>query len=514
MCQGAAPGGGLAGALPRRRVLIWLWLFAAGFAALYVSLADYVEIPWVDGVCTADSAINLVTKGEWRSYAWNYTYQPLYGLLLAGWVWLFGVSHAVTCSLGVCLYALSFVYIGAAMSRCGWLSSPRGLCVWVVLFWVVWAPWWVCACRIDSLTLLAASVVVRLLLSGGGGERGTALFLSAVALMLSSLYAVPLVAVFVAFLFAVDYGGVGRMAWLRRGAAVAAGFCVGLALTCLFYFLNDFLLHYLGAPQTAAATSVSWNPFIKMVSLNFGLVLNGEDALLRLVHAYTSEPMAIVLLAVAWGFAMRIGRWRLLLGFVSLIPLLMTLFGRYTFSYSWVFSIPTMVCLVALSAEGGFVRLATPLRVGLCAVLLSVPEGFRYWVNYLKNTPSRWEQNERTGDFVRSQSATLAKFDNIIATDPVAYYPLTALGKRLYMFQYDNIEVPSSVRGCEPLNQWLSAMGYKEYQPDDCLPDSGVLVVTPYDRRRHVAEYRLSQKPFATDTLASDGGFLLVAFKL
>lgn len=142
------------------------------------------------------------------------------------------------------------------------------------------------------------------------------------------------------------------------------------------------------------------------------------------------------------------------------------------------------------------------------------PRASANWVNYLKNTPSRWEQNERTGDFVRSQSATLAKFDNICATDPVAYYPLTALGKRLYMFQYDNIEVPSSVRGCEPLNQWLSAMGYKEYQPDDCLPDSGVLVVTPYDRRRHVAEYRLSQKPFATDTLASDGGFLLVAFKL
>lgn len=513
MRQGAAPGGGPAGALPRRRVLVWLWLFAAGFAALYVSLADYVEIPWVDGVCTADSAINLVTKGEWRSYAWNYTYQPLYGLLLAGWVWLFGVSHAVTCSLGVCLYALSFVYIGAAMSRCGWLSSPRGLGVWVVLFWVVWAPWWVCACRIDALTLLAASVVVRLLLSGGG-ERGTALFLSAVALMLSSLYVIPLVAVFVAFLFAVDYGGVGRVAWLRRGAAVAAGFGVGFALTCLFYFRNDFLLHYLGAPQTAAATSASWNPFIKMVSLNFGLVLNGEDALLRLVHAYTSEPMAVVLLAVAWGFAIRIGRWRLLLGFVSLIPLLMTLFGRYTFSYSWVLSIPTMVCLVALSAEGGFVRLATPLRVGLCAVLLCVPEGFRYWVNYLKNTPDRWEQNERTGDFVRSQSATLAKFDNIIATDPVAYYPLTALGKRLYMFQYDNIEVPSSVRGCVPLNQWLSAMGYMEYQPDDCLPDSGVMVVTPYDHRRQAAEYRLSQKPFAIDTLTSDGGFLLVAFKL
>lgn len=513
MCHVAAPGGGLAGALPRRRVLAWLWLFAAGFAALYVSLADYVEIPWVDGVCTADSAINLVTKGEWRSYAWNYTYQPLYGLLLAGWVWLFGVSHAVTSSLGVCLYALSFVYIGAAMSRCGWLSSRRGLCVWAVLFWVVWAPWWVCACRIDSLTLLASSVVVRLLLSGGGGERGVALFLSAVALMLSSLYVIPLVAVFVAFLFAVDHGGVGRKVWLRRGAAVAAGFCAGGALTCLFYFHNGFLLHYLGAPQTSAATSASWNPFIKMVSLNFGLVLDDEDVLLRLMHAYTSEPMALVLLAVAWGFAMRIGRWRLLLGFVSLIPLQMTLFGRYSFSYSWLLSIPTMVCFVALSAEGGFVRLATPLRVGLCAVLLSVPQGYRYWVNYLKNTPTRWEQKEQTSDFVRSQSATLAKFDNIFATDYVAYYPLASLGKRLYMFQYDNIEVPPSVRGCEPLNRWLSAMGYKEYQPDDCLPDSGVLVVTPYGNRRKI-EYRLSQKPFATDTLASDGGFLLVAFKL
>lgn len=441
MCQIAAPGRGLAGASPRRRVLVWLWLFAAGFAAFYVSLADYVEIPWVDGVCTADSAINLVTKGEWRSYAWNYTYQPLYGLLLAGWVWLFGVSHAVTCSLGVCLYALSFVYIGAAMSRCGWLSSHRGLCVWAVLFWVVWAPWWVCACRVDSLALLAASVVVRLLLSGGGGEsRWAALFLSAVALMLSSLYVVPLVAVFVAFLFAVGHGGVGRVAWLGRGAAVAAGLGVGFALTCLFYFRNDFLLHYLGAPQTSAATSVSWNPFIKMVSMNSGLVLNDEDALLRLVHAYTSEPMAIVLLAVAWGVAMRIGRWRLLLGFVSLIPLLMTLFGRYAFCYSWLLSIPTMVCFVALLAEGGFVRLATPLRVGLCAVLLSVPQGFRYWVNYLKNTPALWEQNERTSDFVRSQSATLAKFENVFATDPVAYYPLTALGKRLYVFQYDNVE--------------------------------------------------------------------------
>lgn len=137
---------------------------------------------------------------------------------------------------------------------------------------------------------------------------------------------------------------------------------------------------------------------------------------------------------------MRIGRWRLLLGFVSLIPLLMTLFGRYAFCYSWLLSIPTMVCFVALLAEGGFVRLATPLRVGLCAVLLSVPQGFRYWVNYLKNTPALWEQNERTSDFVRSQSATLAKFENVFATDPVAYYPLTALGKRLYVFQYDNVE--------------------------------------------------------------------------
>lgn len=504
--------------------LVWL---GVAFAVLLMLIVDYNQRPWIDEVGTADSAINWVTKGEWRSNVWNYTYQPAYTVVLAGWLSVFGVSHAAVCNLGVFLTLLCFVFVGRKLTRGRepFVPDVRSAVLFSLLFWVPFASWWAGFGRIDTLAMLAGAVFVACLLqadvSAWGGRL--AIFLSAALLMLSTLYAIPVAALFAVFLFVFDYGRRGRACWFFKGLWAASGFVVGMALTLAFHAHHNFLLHYIGAPLTGA-TAPWWNLVMRTLHSLVGLPLDEGNLLLRLMHGYTSEPATVVLCALCWLLlvaARRRGKAgrdeMLLLAFVSSVPLVFTLFGRCNRDYLWSFSVPTFALFVHLLGRGPWRKWLRWWSVGVFVLLVSSVEIARFCTYYVLPSPSRAEMMRRTMRFLDSHSDILSAADNIYVAhttpnlDIYGYYQMVPYGKELWLLYYDNIDVPDVVAGCAPLRSLLSAVGYEERQPSPYLPDSGVMFVAP-----HTAPF--SSQAFAerfvdTDTIVAEDGFALLRFR-
>ena len=91
-----------------------LFLISSSISLLYCILTicfiDYLSVPWTDEIGTADTAINVVLYGQWKSDVWLYIYQPLHAFFLIPWIFIFGISHTSVCSMNVIIAFISSCY--------------------------------------------------------------------------------------------------------------------------------------------------------------------------------------------------------------------------------------------------------------------------------------------------------------------------------------------------------------------------------------------------------------------
>jgi len=99
-------------------------------------------LPWVDEVMFSDTSMNLAQDGEWLSRAWYSTgesayntYMPLYNILLAVWVKVFGYTILVFRGFNYVLAAIALYALLTLMNKISPVRKDSSIVLVSILFW-------------------------------------------------------------------------------------------------------------------------------------------------------------------------------------------------------------------------------------------------------------------------------------------------------------------------------------------------------------------------------------------
>lgn len=474
----------------------WLPVTAAGllFAVVYMAIQDYIAVPWNDEIGTADTAVNYVLFGKWDSNVWHYTYNPLHAFLLIGWLKIFGISHAIVCNMNVFIALLAFLYLEHTIVKRSIITKQKSGIALVLLFWLGFMLASIMTKgRIDILVMFLSIILADCLFDNDKGIMAYAkIFISSTLLIMSSIYVIPFFVLVIIFFYAIDFCEIGRTQWLIKGSVTTLGFIVGMGFVCVFYYNIEFLYHFL-------STYVSFNGSISEASKSLSI---------RLFEAYNSDPISILLCACAWLIVV-IGkkkdkRFLTILAIVTLIPAIMTFAGRYASYYVWMVELPVAVLIVYL--------LDTTEKKSIYYVLLAVvavSSMFRpaYWIN---KRPAEYTQRMELYSFIAKNSEYLTQTDNVYFQDAMCYYKVVEHRKARYYLYNDNLHVNPKI--IDALSSLDAFKDYKEYYPDEYLPEEGIMISTP-KWTLDTGTRELQSHNYSFQLLAQDGEYAISSFK-
>ena len=355
--------------------------------------------PWVDEVMMLDTAYNAAFHGSWETTAWyrvvgQYpfsTYPPLYQMIAAVWMRLFGGSLVVVRSLNL---VIAFMLGGAClrfMKHHGIELTLWTTALFTMLFWGTSEMAWMY--RNGRPDMLGALVVCLTVLAIDHYLRA------------KSFYASIFIVASSAFLFCSGIQAAVYLCalWLfsfivmksRRKELIAllpfllAGFMLGLLLVSLFMQLNGRLVafvcsivQYSSTLSDVALTVLPWagelfdidtSPYTQKLS-----ELATDRSLgqrLASMAEYRSFLILSVIAFTAYVTSFRHNLRRLLCdeGFLLLlcalyVPLFMNLAGRFASYYRWMTFLPLLLSVMSIACQR---RLWCTL-FGLVAVVMSV----------------------------------------------------------------------------------------------------------------------------------------------
>lgn len=335
---------------------------AVALAFLGVNLATSARSPvvWQDEVMFADPAVNLATGRGFTTSAWFQPREtffagnsPLYPLVLAPWVKVFGVTAVAVRSLNYVLVLAAVAVLGLALARLGLVNRPADrLLLAALVLCADGVTYSYRGGRYDCLGMLLVAGMLWALTLPAPRARTAALVALAALVPWAGLQLVPYAALLGLLLLLVR----GRAA-VGAVAAVAVGGALGTAaLVGLF-----------------RAEGV-WPEFVKSVALLGGarrpLAARAADAL----RAPATEPSSLLLLAtlaVFLAFELRRKGVRLrspvVVGLLAgvVVPCALAFVGKYVRYYAWMSSIPMAVCVAA-----HFGRAAPAARLAVAPLLL------------------------------------------------------------------------------------------------------------------------------------------------
>lgn len=473
----------------------WLPVTAAGllFAVVYMAIQDYIAVPWNDEIGTADTAVNYVLFGKWDSNVWHYTYNPLHAFLLIGWLKIFGISHAIVCNVNVFIALLAFLYLEHTIVKRSIITKQKSGIALVLLFWLGFMLASIMTKgRIDMLVMFLSIILTDSLIDNNNSILGyVKIFISSTLLILSSIYVIPLFVLSIIYFNAINFCGIGRIQWLIKASVTALGFIVGMALTCVFYYKIGFLYHFL-------STYISFN----------GSLGNTPSLSARLFDAYNSDPTSIFLCACAWLVVLiskKKGKLFLtMLAIVTLVPTIMTFAGRYASYYVWMVELPVSVLVVYLmdrtEKKGIYYMLLTVVAV----ISMLRPA---YWIY---KRPAEYTQRMELYSFIAKNSEYLTQTDNVYFQDAMCYYKVVEHRKARYYLYNDNLRVNPKI--IDALSSLDAFKDYKEYYPDEYLPEEGIMISTP-KWTLDTGTRELQSHNYSFQLLAQDGGYAISSFK-
>ena len=473
----------------------WLPVTAAGllFAVVYMAIQDYIAVPWNDEIGTADTAVNYVLFGKWDSNVWHYTYNPLHAFLLIGWLKIFGISHAIVCNINVFIALLAFLYLEHTTIKRSIITKPTSGFVLVLLFWLgSMLASLMTNGRIDMLVMFLSIILTDSLIDNNNSIVGyVKIFIGSTLLILSSIYVIPFFVLSVIFFNAINFCGIGRIQWLIKASVTALGFIVGMALTCVFYYKIGFLYHFL-------STYISFN----------GSLGNTPSLSARLFDAYNSDPTSIFLCACAWLVVLiskKKGKLFLtMLAIVTLVPTIMTFAGRYASYYVWMVALPVSVLVVYLMDRTE--------KKGIYYMLLTVVAviSMLRLANRIYKRPADYNQRMELYSFIDNNREYLNRTDNIYFRDAMCYYKVLENRKTRYYLHNDNLTVNPNI--INALSSLAVLRDYKEYYPEEYLPNEGIMITTP-NWSLETGMRELQSHNYSYQLLAQDGEYAISSFK-
>ena len=355
--------------------------------------------PWVDEVMMLDTSYNMAVHGSWETTAWYRvagqhpfsTYPPLYQLLAAAWIWLFGSSLVVVRSMNL---LVTFMLGGTClrlMTRCGQGATPVTTALFTLLLWgtgeMAWMyrngrPDMLCALLFVCTVLAAASC-----LSAQSPSARRAVVVASALLFCSGVQAAVCLCAVWLFFFIAQKGR--RKEYVRLFRLLAAGMLLGMLLVALFMLahgrLTAFVCSIIQYSATLSAISLAVLPWAGEVTgvdtTSYArklLELTPQSSLcewLASAAAYRSFLVLSVLALAAYASCFRsrlkalTGDWGFLMLLCALcVPLVMTLAGRYPVYYRWMAFLPLLFAVTSIAARCRFWRAV----FSVAAVLLTV----------------------------------------------------------------------------------------------------------------------------------------------
>lgn len=367
----------------RRREKSLLVGFFVVFLALNLATGSRSPTVWTDEVAYADPAINLVESGAFTSTAWEVQRSsehwagnvPLYPLLLAGWIELFGMSITAVRSLNYVLVLAGTGLLWLTARRIDAMDRPviRLLFVAVLL-----AGYGIS----DAYRSGRPDMIGFVLVGAGGfagtlssaGARHTLALLVGLLLPLSGLQFLPYAALLCGLAFLWAPGQIFPLSLAAGGGAILGG--GGLAS---YYW-------YRGV----------WTDFLQSVTRHTAAGQSIDAKLLDLPSLLSADPSYTLLLLGALGLcgarARRQGRWPSLsrpavsypLTVAVVSPIVLFVVGKYPTYYSWMGYAPLVFGICAAASTVSWSRSEALSGVGLLLLVGGIGLPARIGVSVLQ----------------------------------------------------------------------------------------------------------------------------------
>lgn len=338
--------------------------------------------PWIDEVMMLDTAYNAAFHGRWETTAWyrvvgQYpfpTYPPLYQMLAAAWMRLFGSSLVAVRSINL---LLTFLLGGAClrmMKRQGLALSVWATVLFTLLLWGTGEMAWMYRNgRPDMLcALLVATAILaaRRYLASESPSTRIAIIAASAALACSGLQAVVYLCALWSFCFIADRER--RKPYIRLLVLMLTGFSLGIPSVALFMLAHGRLVafassivQYSATLSSLALTVVPWAgdvlgfdaiPYTqKLLQLTTKMSLGQR---LLSIAAYRSFLILAAITLAAYISCYR-NSLRLLLSdagflmwlFALCTPIVMVLAGRFPVYYHWMAFLPLLLSVTLMAVR-------------------------------------------------------------------------------------------------------------------------------------------------------------------
>lgn len=333
-----------------------------GFA--YMFFLDYITVPWTDEVGTADTPINFVTRGQWISSIWHYTYNQLHAYLYVIWFKIFGVSRLAVCSMDIVISCITILLLLKIMIYRLYINNMLLLASFVflvmgglVMMHIIMSG------RIDPLAILFATLLIETIIEKG--ERWK-VFVYSFLLFASATYPIPLIGLFIIYLLISDSSQRGHL--LYNLFLFVAGVLCSLFVICCLFKSQGLLYTYLYS--------------------FFFHSSHGGDLIHKFIGAYTLDIEGMTIFGVAIFTSVVVRKritnttWKYA-AFMLAIPALMVLSGRYVVYYTWLFYLPVSMLLIYMLS----VQNSSKVNIGVCLFSILFLLGIAL-ARYQKNIPA------------------------------------------------------------------------------------------------------------------------------
>ncbi len=388
------------------------------FFVLYLFCIPFISIPWVDEIGTADTSINVLNDGIWMSNVWKYSYNPLHAFLLILWLYIFGITHLSVCGFGAFIALISSIALTYALRKRKIINDDIQGILFIVLFWLGWNMITIVPSgRIDTLSMLFVILVIDSFTTDDASSPNTKYcFISSFLLILTNVYAIPLLLIFILFYF-FNNQDKKRLLFKRLKCIICASIFAFL-LICLFYIRVHQFVGYI---NTFFSFNATVNPSSKISLLS------------RIFNAYKEDYFSIILLVVTAIISLFIVKEKLSLKqflFVVLIPVFMVISGRYTVFYSWLFYIPCIILFIYYSGN------RVSRRINTLFICIFITIGFSRMIFLMNSHKDDRILADKISGFVDTNMELFDNSENVLFINELCYYPLQKRDCKLwYHFQ-------------------------------------------------------------------------------
>ena len=366
--------------------LIWITAFFWLIANL-VTLTGYPS-SWVDEIMFADPAIHLAqgkgfVSGAWfsqpTSQFWA-SYPPLYSVLLAGWLKVFGISQWTVRTFSLTLVTASLLLIWCFLGDL--TRFVPGLPRAVVLATLAFSEPLVFlsrAGRADVVSVVVCSLMAVIFLRRPSRTRDVGLLITG--------FLAPMAAIqFVAY---VGVLGLILQLWWRlfkvRDAALwLIGAAAGGGCLAAIYIYNHVLTIFI--ETTVASSHSSLGRLLQTVVLGHSLRVFDFTAIATAPVRDLATPVLLVAAIILWIVAWRKGNHAAArassfgVAVALLVPIAIQLLGKYPLYYTYMAVIPVAVaCACAFGLLWPMPSRTTQLATLIVLAMLIVPGSGRFW---------------------------------------------------------------------------------------------------------------------------------------